>query len=242
MKRAVALAFLPLIAALGGERHFELEVARVEGNVRQEDRRFALYEEDAYNRALVCPDQRAATQPADTSRMRCTFLENDIRTEPPIRAGASITRHEHDGMYGVDEDVVLTLADGTILATLTQLALRVDDGRSTLSMRRQRAMSDADGPDLCVENVSECGAGLFRVMDLGARAWRPTARRRGVDAFVITADRRLVRAPSLDGMCPSRGYEPFVAQAVERTDPFAGRRGVQGEPVVRAPRGVGRCF
>jgi len=148
----------------------------------------------------------------------------------------SVTHHEHDGMYGKNEDVVVLsrnppATEPTVVATLTQLTFDVFDAGTTFRMRRQRVVDlDRDGADdLCIESVEETGPGLFTLMDLRGRPFRPMTRTRGIDAWSVSLRGELVRRPALDGRCPARGYRPFVAPARPSADPVEARRSAQGE-------------
>lgn len=213
------------------------EDPRGTANPTEADHALALYRVDEWNRALVCPEQRAATQPTDHHRIRCEYPRvATLATEPvALTVALSITRHEHDGMYGSTEDIVVLsqnpmTAAQMVIATITQLDIDVVDTVTHFRMRRQRVLDlDHDGQnDLCIESVEEEGPGLFEVMDLHGRPFRPTRRTRGIDAWSVDTTGALHRRESLDESCPSRGYAPFVAPATVGDDPVERRRTVQG--------------
>jgi hypothetical protein len=196
------------------------------------DEDLALFEDDRDNHALTCPDSREPS--ADGAGTRgCEFPWSSAIEVAGIELLAIAVRssHEHEGMYGMDEDVVLIdRRDRPIVVhTLNQWREDVSDCVSTLVQRRI-ATSDLDGDgqtDLCVESVEERGSGLFVVLDV--QRWFPTSRSRGIDAFSYDAGRqRLYRRPTLDGSCPRTGYRPLVSTA-PWPDPLAWRRRIQGE-------------
>lgn len=221
---------------------------RRSANPTEADHALALYREDEWNRALVCPEQRAKVQPDVPHRIRCELSPVAVlATGPvPLTVALSTSHHEHEGMYGTDEDVVVLASkpnapEPNVVATITQLSFDVVDTGTTFRMRRQRVVDlDRDGADdLCIESVEETGPGLFAVMDLRGRPFRPTTRTRGIDAWSVSLDGELVRRPALDGRCPTTGYRPFVAPSVKSTDPVERRRAAQGEAsrdVVSKPR------
>lgn len=221
---------------------------RRSANPSEADHALALYREDQWNRALACPEQRAAVQPDDPHRIRCELSPVAVlATGPlPLTVALSTTHHEHDGMYGMDEDVVVlahkpNAPEPIVVATVTQLSFDVVDSGTTFRMRRQRVVDlDRDGSDdLCIESVEETGPGLFAIMDLRGRPFRPRTRTRGIDAWSVSLAGELVRRPALDGRCPPSGYRPFVAPGKPSTDPVERRRAAQGEArgdVVLRPR------
>lgn len=211
---------------------------RSHANPSAADHALALYREDEWNRALVCPEQRAATQPADRHRIRCDFAPvASLPTGPvPLTVALAQTAHEFDGMYGNDEDVVVLArnpmaTESVVVATITQLSIDVVDCRTTFRMRRQRVADlDGDGAnDLCIESVEETGPGLFTVMNLHGRPFHPATRTRGIDAWSVDPAGGLVRRAALDDLCPRRGYQPFVALPTAPGDPVVRRRLAQGD-------------
>ncbi len=226
-------------ATLTLERDYDQEPApRGHANPTEADHALALYREDEWNRALVCPEQRAATQPADRHRIRCDFAPVGVLATGPVALTVALasTHHEFDGMYGTDEDVVVLArnpmaTEATVVATLSQLSIDVVDCLTTFRMRRQRVL-DLDGDhdaDLCIVSVEETGPGLFSVMSLRGRAFRPARRSRGIDAWSVSPAGELVRRAALDGSCPRRGYRPFVERRVPPSDPIERRRLTQGD-------------
>lgn len=206
-------------------------------NPTEADHALALYRADEWNRALVCPEQRAATQPTDHHRIRCEYPRVATLATGPVAltVGLSSTHHEHEGMYGSTEDIVVLsrnplASDQVVIATLTQLDVDVVDTVTHFRMRRQRVVDlDHDGEnDLCIESVEEEGPGLFEVMDLHGRPFRPTRRTRGIDAWSVDPAGALQRREALDENCPSRGYTAFVTPAAVSDDPVERRRTVQG--------------
>ncbi|MCB9594894.1 MAG: hypothetical protein H6719_19385 [Sandaracinaceae bacterium] len=207
-------------------------------NPRAEDQALALFDDDAWNRALVCPRGRAPTQPPlAAGTIRCAF-------EPVARiavgggiltVGVTEHGHEFDGMYGYDEDLVLLSGDAAprVAHTLTQWRHDVTDAGTEVLMRRHRVVDlDRDGvSELCLETVVESGVGLFPLMELEAhgRRWFPSRRARSIAAFThdVTAG-RLVARPALDRRCPRRGYRPLVPTTTAPPDGVAWRRRVQG--------------
>lgn len=243
----VASACVLVLAGSAGAQQASLTLERAgeqgpdprrHANPTEADHALALYREDEWNRALACPEQRAAVQPTDPHRIRCELSPVGVlATGPvPLTVALSITHHEHDGMYGKDEDVVVLSGnpgapEPSVVATVTQLSFDVVDTGTTFRMRRQRVIDlDRDGAsDLCIESVEETGPGLFTIMELRGRPFRPASRTRGIDAWTVSLAGELVRRAALDGRCPGTGYRPFVAPATSSTDPVEARRAAQGE-------------
>jgi hypothetical protein len=207
-------------------------------NSREQDRVLALFADDAYNRALVCPGSRG---PAGAGTVTCIFPWSSTLDVGGVELIAAVVRHghEHDGMYGIDEEIVLVdpRGDPVLVHTLAQWTQDVVDCRSTLVQRRLLTRDlDADGEnELCVESVEELGSGLFVVMSV--QRWFPSRRTRGIDAFSYDAGaQRLVRRPTLDGACPRTGYAPFVTTP-RFVDPLYWRRSVQGDAPASLRRG-----
>jgi hypothetical protein len=207
-------------------------------NPRMEEHALALFEEDAWNRAPVCPLSRAADQPSAGGALRCEYAPTAILPagNGALWAGVALEQHEHDGMYSYTENVVLVVTGpygAPIVAhTLVQWRHHVPDCFAEVSMRRQRVLDlDGDGEtEMCIESVAERGAGLFAVMDLGDahRRWFPAERSRGFSAWTInTGAGRLVRRSTLDAHCPRAGYAPFVPTR-RYADAVGWRAGVQG--------------
>jgi hypothetical protein len=243
MWRAVSLSCL-LVSSAGAQERELPSFARGEDgrvtlawwgteadvNPREVDRALALFEDDAFNRALVCPGSRGSAAGADL--LGCVFPWSSTLDVGGVELVAAVVRHGHefDGMYGIDEEVVIVdpRGDPVIVNTLAQWTEDVVDCRSTLVQRRFVARDlDADGEkELCVESVEELGSGLFVVMDV--QRWFPTRRTRGIDAFSYDAGAmRFVRRPTLDGACPQSGYAPFVTTP-RFDDPLYWRRSIQG--------------
>ena len=208
-----------------------------EANPRAEDHALALFPDDEWNRAVPCSRDLDASQPADPERHRCRFEHvAALRLAGhDLWLAAASYGHEWDGMYGLEQEVVVLVpgADGpTVLATLTQWHEDVCDCRTVLDQRRQAAVDlDGDGEsELCVESVHEAGVGLFEVMDMDDhhQVWRPIERTRWISAFRL-AGGRLVPAAELSSRCPRTGYSPFVPVAPV-PDAVAARRTVQGDP------------
>lgn len=200
----------------------------------------AIYEDDEWNRALVCPED----QTVDGDTHLCAYKRTGTLAvgDARIWAGATRTSHEWDGMYGYDSEVVLALplvSGPRILGTLTQWRQTVTDCDTSLRYRRHGIRDlDRDGlPELCIESVLEEGEGLFHVIELGDRGrhWRPITRSRTLHAWRLSGDRtRLLRAPKLDRRCPKKGYAfftPFEAW----DDPVGHRSGIQGTAGRLAP-------
>ena len=199
-------------------------------------------------RALACPLGFTGALPDELAVAGCLLSAEPLRLSQALRTVLVRSRHEHEGMYGVREDVALVTAgyhDTTVVAGLTQLEITVHDGESRMRMRRQSVVPSPLGPLLCVEHVFECGPGLFDVIDLGGRPYRPLVRTRRIEAFTVGwraeegmigafSEPRLVQRPSLDALCPRRGYAPFA------TPTTTARRTVQGDApgTGRAPTGV----
>lgn len=215
------------------------------------------FADDADIRALRCPLRFTGSLPTELAAAGCLLSPVPLPLSQPIRSVLVRDQHEHDGMYGVREDVALVTAAYQftgIVAGLTQLELTVYDGESRMRMRRQRVVPSPEGPVLCIETVFECGPGLFSVLDLGRRPYRPLTRTRRIEAFIIAraswqpegggdlleSGPRLLRTPEHDAACPSRGYAPFVAPTSASTGAVEDRRSVQGDArgTGRAPEGV----
>ena len=209
-------------------------------NPAPDEHDLAIYEEDEWNRALVCPRD----QTVDGETHLCTYTRTGTLGvgDARIWTGATRTSHEWDGMYGYDSEVVLvlpTISGPRILGTLTQWKQDVVDCYTSLRLRRQQTRDlDRDGrPELCVESVTEEGEGLFHAMDLDehGKTWRPITRTRTIHAWRLSEDRaRLHRAPTLDARCPKTGYAfftPFEAWS----DAVGPRARVQGRGGRLAP-------
>jgi hypothetical protein len=219
-------------------------------NPAPDEHDLAIYEEDEWNRALVCPRD----QTVDGETHLCTYTRTGTLAVGDTRVwtGATQTSHEWDGMYGVNSEVVLVLplvSGPRILGTLTQWHQSVVDCYTSLRFRRHRTRDlDRDGlPELCIETVLEEGEGLFHVMDLDdhGKHWRPITRARTIHAWRLSGDRtRMLRFPTLDHRCPSTGYEFFTPfEAWE--DAVGHRSKVQGKGgrLARCPRGASdSCF
>jgi len=206
-------------------------------NPRPEDHALALFEEDEWNRALICPRSRSAVQPDDATKHRCEFRAPSTLELGGHTLVAAATRYssEHDGMYSNQDDVVL-LAGGKgslgVMHTLVQWHESVVDCRTSTLMRRYRVVNlDRDrGTELCIETTREIGEGLFPVLDLGDAGlrWLPVASYRWVSAWRLSVNGdKLVRVPALDSRCPEGGYRLFVVTDL-LDDPVAYRRGLQG--------------
>jgi hypothetical protein len=223
-------------------------------NPREEDHALALFQEDEWNRALPCPGEgRAENQPPSPNRHRCAYRHAaSMRISGTLLwLGAVRVQHEHDGMYGIQDEIVV-LAPHTrgarVLHTLRQWGEEVVDCFTELLQRRQIVVDlDGDGgAELCVESVHERGVGLFYVMDLEQqkKPWVPIARERVIEAYRLDRSAlRLTRVKELDARCPRTGYAPFVTTP-SVGDAISGRRAVQGDPPLAAcPRGpVKACF
>jgi len=188
-------------------------------NPRPEDHALALFEEDEWNRAPVCPLARASVQPDAPDLLRCEHT--GVATLPvgggELWLGVAPEHHEHDGMYAYTENIVIVIggAQPRVAHTLVQWRHHVPDCFAEVQMRRQRVLDlDHDGEtELCIESVAERGGGLFQVMSLGEhhQRWYPAERSRGFSAWSLDLGAgRLVRRSTLDGSCPRTGYRPFV--------------------------------
>jgi outer membrane protein assembly factor BamB len=180
-----------------------------------------------------CPDQ-PAPQPAGP---RCSFQPTSTLELGGVTLWAGMRRSqwERDGMYGIQDQVVLvrpTSPDIEVLHTVTQWDQDVSDCQSTLRQtRRLIADLDRDGSsELCIERITEVGEGLAAVLaraDNGL-AWQPIVRRRELVAWRMDAARmRLERVSDLDARCPASGYQPWVPGELP-ADPLAARALVQG--------------
>lgn len=216
----------------------------------KENRALALSEEDAFNIAHDCPESRVADARVPDGH-RCRYpstatLEIGGQT---YWAAATQEASEHDGMYGVNQAIVLFAAQNKRLhavTTFTQWAESVVDCRSTITMRRTHIVDlDRDGrTELCMETVEEEGVGLFYVLELQDKKqrWSPLARQRRIDAY-RAEPLHLTRAPELSARCPAQGYAILIDLA-PNDDPLAWRRSLQGKPALgRCPTGpVRACF
>jgi hypothetical protein len=213
-------------------------------NPRPEEHALALFTDDEFNRAPVCPEEPPNQLPS--GRLRCSYEPTSILSLGPATLWAGVARDESefDGMYTHSEHVVLLVAQPSgppvVAHTLTQWKHEVYDCFSTLTMRRRRTIDlDRDGQrEICIESIEERGAGLGVVMHLGdtnAR-WYPAERARSISAWSLDANaRQLVRRTDLDAACPRRGYTMFAPTSPYR-DPLGWRRSIQGED----PRGLAR--
>ncbi len=202
-------------------------------NPSEDEHDLAIYEEDEWNRALVCP--RDQTIDGDTHL--CTYTRTGTLevADAKVWTGATRTSHEWDGTYGFESEVALvlpTVSGPRILGTLTQWDQSVVDCFTSLRFRRQRTRDlDRDGhPELCIESVLEEGEGLFHVMDLDdhGKRWRPITRSRTIHAWTLSEDRtRLHRAPALDRRCPKTAYA-FFTPFEPLSDAVGHRAKVQG--------------
>lgn len=212
-------------------------------NPRPQDYPFALFEEDEGNRALACPNARVTPPPAGGHRCRFEDTSTIEVAGTKLWIGASQQGYEHEGMYGLELDVVVLapFSHGVRpLFTFTALDLDVVDCSASLSMRRLQTIDlNGDGArELCIESISEQGVGLFAVMDLedAKQTWRPLRRTRVRAAFQFDPDRlKLARQPDLDGACPSRGYVLPARFDLDDNDAFRERATLQGDPP------LGRC-
>ncbi len=219
-------------------------------NPAPDEHDLAIYPQDEWNRALVCPRD----QTIDGETPLCTYKRTGTLAvgDAKVWTGATRTSHEWDGMYGYDSEVVLVvpLVSGPrVLGTLTQWDQTVVDCYTSLRFRRYRTRDlDKDGlPELCIESVLEEGEGLFHVMDLEdhGKRWRPITRARTIHAWRLDDARmRLHRAPTLDRRCPKNGYRFFTP--FETWDDAVGHRAkVQGRGgrLARCPKGPSdSCF
>lgn len=216
-------------------------------NPRPEEHALALFGEDEWNRASVCPLTRAASQPQGAGLLRCehTQVATLAVGVGELWLGVAPEHHEHDGMYSYTENVVILVAGPQgpprVAHTLVQWRHHVPDCFAEVELRRQRVVDlDGDGEtELCIEFVAERGAGLFQVMSLGERhqRWYPAERSRGFSAWSLdTGAARLSRRSTLDERCPRTGYQPFVPTR-PYGDAIGWRAGVQGTD--RAGRVIG---
>jgi hypothetical protein len=220
-------------------------------NPSRAEQRRSLFIRDRWNRALACPRARAARQPTTPDRHRCAWTPTAalrLGRGVVLWAGVSPYASEWDGMYSHHEDLVLLRPGVTpkLVCTLTQWRQSVTDCSTDLLVRRL-ALRDLDGDgvaELCLETITETGAGLFEVMDLGRRRWVPTRRYRGITAWRLDRRRsRLVWKPELAAGCPRTGYAlPVRTRPLE--DAVAARRQVQGgdrgrRPTPRRPDALG---
>lgn len=223
-------------------------------NPSEEEHKLALIEEDEWNRALACPrESRAEKQPPGEDIHRCAYRWTNtiVLSNISIWLGAARFSHEHDGMYGYDDEIAIMVphkAGIRVIHTLTQWSQDVVDCYSSLSYRRYRAMDlNGDGAqELCIESVNERGVGLFYVMDMeeAKQKWRPVERTRRIEAFRMNPMRfKIERAKELDKACPRQGYSLFVNTPLY-PDALAYRRDLQGDsPKAPCPTGpVKACF
>lgn len=223
-------------------------------NPSEEEHALALIQEDEWNRALPCPrDGRAEKQPAAEGAHRCAYRPtNTIElSKITLWLGAVRFSHEHDGMYGYDDEIAIMVPHTKgirVIHTLTQWSQDVVDCFSSINHRRFRTIdANKDGAkELCIESVSERGVGLFYVMDMeeAKQKWRPIERARRIEAFRLNPSRfKIERAPELDKECPRQGYALFVNTPLY-SDALAYRRDLQGDPP-KAPCPTGpvkACF
>lgn len=223
-------------------------------NPSEEEHALALIQEDEWNRALPCPREgRADKQTAGEDIHRCAYRHTNtiVLSKITLWLGAVRTSHEHDGMYGLDDEIAIMIPhkEGIrVIHTLTQWSEDVSDCASTLSYRRHRVMDlNGDGAqELCIESVSEQGVGLFYVMDLeeAKQLWKPLGRARRIEAYRLNHFRfKIERAADLDKACPRQGYSLFVNTPLY-PDALAYRRNIQGDsPKASCPKGpVQACF
>lgn len=205
----------------------------------------ALFDEDAWNRASVCPLTRSAAQPAAPGLLRCNYTEVATLAVGggELWLGVAPERHEHDGMYAYTENVVIVIGGGSprVAHTLVQWSHHVPDCFAEVQMRRQRVVDlDGDGvTELCIESLAERGGGLFQVMNLEEQhqRWYPAERSRGFSAWSLEPGAgRLARRSTLDERCPRTGYRPFVPTR-PHADPLGWRARVQGRD--RAGQAIG---
>ena len=223
--------------------HFVWPGRAGEVNPRPVDRSLALFEDDAYNRALTCPRvARPAESGADAHLCPLAPAASIRVGTATLWTAMSRYTHEWDGMYGFKDDVVLAVPatpQPRPIHTLAQWNQSVVDCGSELTMRRQQTVDlDGDGClELCVETVEEAGVGLFEVIDRDphAQPWRPVSRMRSITAWRFVASQaKLVRARALDDDCPRSGYAFFVPRE-DYGDALTERARVQGDDVPLAP-------
>jgi hypothetical protein len=246
-RHVVALMLLAAPTAAdgpGAPRQITLDLPVPPGvNPSKAEQRRSLFIRDRWNRALACPRARGAGPPPP-GRHRCAWAPTAtlrLGRGASLWAGLSPYASEWDGMYSHHEDIVLLRprrgSPAKVVCTLTQWRQSVTDCSTDLLIRRL-ALRDLDGDgvkELCLETVTETGAGLFEVMDLGKRPWIPTRRHRGITAWRLDLRRsRLVWVQRLAARCPRSGYAPLV-QTRPLEDAVAARRSVQGSDRGRRP-------
>lgn len=166
--------------------------------------------------ALEQARRQQAESSLGNSRQRCRSERRLEIDGIAARMVLCTSGHEHDGMYGDREVVLLGVDDAAgiplALGGYVQWARTVHDSDTTVTLRR---VAPLRGGGLCVETRQVEGPGLFTVLD--DLPWRPrrdqrlrTAWRFGASGFVAW--------PEADGRCPKRGYTDLVPHAERFVD------------------------
>ncbi len=171
----------------------------------------ALFETDAFNSASLCAQGILVSK--DHRSRGCRLGRSRSLDLGTTFGGTTLTMfatrssYDSDGGNGLREEVLILDEKRYALHTLVQWRQDSFDEHSTTLRRRFRIVNvDDDGDDeLCVESTTTTGPGRFST----AAVYRPQQRHTGYDAFTWSSG-RLVRAESLDGGCPQRGYQMFV--------------------------------
>ena len=177
--------------------------------------RSPLFETDEFNTASLCA--RGIVVSKDHRSRSCRLGKSRRLDLDTTFGGITLTlfatrsSYDSDGGYGLREEVVILDEKNHAIHTLVQWRNDVFDRHSTTLRRRFRIVNvDREGEDeLCVQSTTTTGPGRF---ELGT-TYRPDRRSTGYDAFNWN-NGRFARAESLDGGCPTSGYELFVSMSV----------------------------
>ncbi len=170
-----------------------------------------LFETDEFNTAKLCAEGIVVTK--DHRSRSCKLGRSRTLDVSTTFGGTTLTlfstrsSYDSDGGHGLREEVLILDENGRPLHTLVQWRHDVSDGQSSTLRRRFRFVNidRRDDDEMCVQSTTTMGPGRFDESSV----FRPTERWTGYDAFTW-GNGRFVRAESLDGGCPTRGYQLFV--------------------------------
>lgn len=152
--------------------------------------------------------ERARLGPGEREAISCTPIQMIRLDEQPLRALRCDRSHEHEGMYGDREVVLVALGEDPAVPEapggFEQWVRHVHDNASVVVRRRVAPLA---GGGFCVETSSSEGPGLFTVMK--DTPWRPQTHRKVRTAWRV-GSQGFEATPPLDRRCPTRGYADLV--------------------------------
>ncbi len=172
---------------------------------------FNLFETDEFNTAKLCAQGIVVSK---DHRSRSCKLGRSRRLDVSTTFGgvtvtlfATRSSYDSDGGYGLREEVLILDEKGRALHSLVQWRHDVFDAHSSTLRRRFRLVNidRRDDDEMCVQSTTTTGPGRFDESSV----FRPSDRWTGYDAFAW-GNGRFVRTESLDGGCPTHGYQLFV--------------------------------